>query len=99
MNLQEANLLVNGYYHCHMHLKVGHGHEERHRKESYVVCFSNKCLHFALVQWKKNNNNKKKKKMNKMAQNDRFHLFKNTLSGPFDSIYLLVDLRNFQIYF
>ena len=35
--LQEANLLANGCYHCHMHLKVGHGHEERQRKESYGI--------------------------------------------------------------
>ena len=35
VNLQEAKLLENGCYHCNMHLKIGHGREELHRKESY----------------------------------------------------------------
>ena len=46
-----------------MHLKVGRRHEERQRKENYGVLFSNKCLHFALVQREKNNNDKKMTKM------------------------------------
>ena len=62
VNLQEANLLENGCYHCNMHLKIGHGCEERHRKESYVVFYPQKYSHFALVLWKIN-----KYKMNKMA--------------------------------
>jgi len=52
------------------------------------VFLSNKYLHFALVWWEKNNNNNDDdKKMNKMAQNDRFHLFKKIpLSVSFDFI-------------
>ena len=57
MNLQEAKLLENGCYHCNMHLKIGHGREERHRKESYVAFIPKKYSHFALVLWEKNNNN------------------------------------------
>ena len=47
VNLQEANLLENGCYHCNMYLKIGHGHEERQRKESYVV-LSPKSTHILL---------------------------------------------------
>ena len=37
-----------------MHLKIGHGHEERHRKESYVVLSPKKYPRFALALWEKN---------------------------------------------
>ena len=30
-----------------MHFKIGHGHEERHRKESYVLFTPKKYSHFA----------------------------------------------------
>ena len=33
-----------------MHLEIGHGHEERHRKESYVVFIPKKYSHFAAVE-------------------------------------------------
>ena len=52
VNLQEVNLLQNGCYHCIMHLKIGHGHEERHRKESYVVFIPKKYSNVALALWK-----------------------------------------------
>ena len=32
-----------------MHLKIGHGHEEKHKKESYVVFIPKKYSHFALA--------------------------------------------------
>ena len=32
-----------------MHLKIGNGHEERHRKESYVVFIPKKLSYFALA--------------------------------------------------
>ena len=41
-----------GCYHCNMHLKIGHGREERNRKESYVVFIPKKYSHFALALWK-----------------------------------------------
>ena len=64
-----------------MHLKIGHGHEGRHRKESYVVFIPKKYSHFALTRGKKF-------KMNKMAQNGRFQFFKKVLlSSPFDFIF------------
>ena len=48
-----------------MHLKINHAHEERHRKESYIVFIPKKYSYFALALWEKIN--KKNKKMNKMA--------------------------------
>ena len=83
MNLQEANLLENGCYHCNMHLKIGHGREERHRKESYVVMFliPKKYSHFALALWKKNNI-----KMNKCMPYFK-KLKKVLLFIPFDFIF------------
>ena len=36
-----------------MHFKIGHGREERHRKESYVVFIPKKYSHFALALWEK----------------------------------------------
>ena len=50
MNLQEANLR----YHCNMHLKIGHGREERHRKENYIV-FIPKKLRTHILPGEKNN--------------------------------------------
>ena len=32
-----------------MHLKIGHGHEKRHRKESYVVFIPKKYSHFEKI--------------------------------------------------
>ena len=46
VNLQEANLLENGCHHCNMHLEIGHGCVERHRKESYAVFIPKKVLTF-----------------------------------------------------
>ena len=40
-------------------LKIGHGHEERHKKENCVVFIPKKYSHFALALW---NNTKKVKK-------------------------------------
>ena len=37
--------------------KIGHGHEERHRKESYVVFIPKKYSHFALAQLEKDEQN------------------------------------------
>ena len=78
VSLQEANLLENGCYdcyHCNMHLKIGHGHEERHRKENYVVLIPQKVLTICSSPVEKNN-----KKMNKMAY---FSYLKSTFIGSF----------------
>ena len=48
-----------------MNLKIGHGCEERHRKESYVVLSPKSTYaHFALALQENNND---KKNMNKIA--------------------------------
>ena len=47
-----------------MHLKVGHGHEERIDMKGYVVFIPKKYSEFAVGLWK-----------NKMAQNGRFQFF------------------------
>ena len=31
-----------------MHLQIGHGHEERHRKESYIVYIPQKYSYFVI---------------------------------------------------
>ena len=41
-----SKLLENGCYHCKLHLKIGHGREERHRKESHVIFIPKKVLTF-----------------------------------------------------
>ena len=58
-----------------MHLKIGHGHEVRFRKESYIV-LSPKITHNLL--YPSNN------KMNKMAY---FSYLKNPILVPFDFIF------------
>ena len=67
-----------------MHLKIGHEHEERHRKESYWSFYPQEVLKFCSSPVRKNNN----KNMNKMAQNRKFQFFKKViLSCPFDFIF------------
>ena len=86
MNLQEVNLLENGRY-CNMRLKIGHGCEERHRKESYVVFIPKKYSHFALALLKNN-------KMNKMIY---FRNLKKYFNSFLFTSYFPVDLNFFQI--
>ena len=83
VNLQDCFRMC---YHCNTHLKVGHGHEERHRKKSYVVFIPKKYSHFALYSPVGKNN-----KMNKMSE-------KNLKVLLFTS-YFPVDPNFFQINF
>ena len=51
--VQESNVLQSRWYHCNMHLKIGHGHEECLDKEACVVFASNNHADFSLGSWKK----------------------------------------------
>ena len=46
--VQESNVLQSRWYHCNMHLKIGHGHEECLDKEACVVFASNNHADFSL---------------------------------------------------
>ena len=49
LHVQEAKLLENGCYHRNMHLKMGHGREEKPRKECYVVFILKKYPHLGVT--------------------------------------------------
>ena len=49
----EVNVLQGRWYHCNMHLKIGHGHEESLNEGACVVFTLNNHENFALGQWKK----------------------------------------------
>ena len=78
-----------------MHLQIGHGHEERHRKESYCSFYPQEVLKFCSSPVRKKNN----KNMNKMAQNRKLQFFTKVLYQVLLTSSLLVDQNFFQINF